>query len=69
MTTAANSGHPTSCGSCADIVSALFFSNDGMKFFPHDPKNHLNDRFVLSKGHAAPVLYSAWFRAGFLKES
>jgi transketolase len=61
-TSAAGSGHPTSCMSAADIVSALFFSE--MRYDPRDPQNPENDRFVLSKGHAAPVLYAAWAEAG-----
>jgi transketolase len=61
-TSAAGSGHPTSCMSAADIVAALFFAE--MRYDPKDPKNPDNDRFVLSKGHAAPVLYAAWAEAG-----
>jgi transketolase len=61
-TTEAGTGHPTSCLSAADIVSTLFF--DEMRFDPRDPRNPDNDRFVLSKGHAAPILYSAWAEAG-----
>jgi transketolase len=61
-TSAAGSGHPTSCMSAADIVSALFFSE--MRYDPKDPQNPENDRFVLSKGHAAPLLYAAWAEAG-----
>ena len=61
-TTAAGSGHPTSCMSAADVVAALFFSE--MRYDPQNPKNPDNDRFVLSKGHAAPVLYAAWAEAG-----
>jgi transketolase len=61
-TTEAGSGHPTSCMSAADIVATLFFGE--MRFDPKDPQNPDNDRFVLSKGHAAPVLYSAWAEAG-----
>ncbi|KAL6464285.1 hypothetical protein MHYP_G00266020 [Metynnis hypsauchen] len=66
-TTAAGSGHPTSCCSVAEIMSVLFFHT--MKYRPDDPKNPNNDRFVLSKGHAAPALYSMWTESGFLKES
>ncbi|XP_017579983.1 transketolase [Pygocentrus nattereri] len=66
-TTAAGSGHPTSCCSVAEIMSVLFFHT--MKYRPDDPKNPNNDRFVLSKGHAAPALYSIWAETGFLKES
>jgi transketolase len=61
-TSEAGSGHPTSCLSAADIVSALFFSE--MRYDPRDPQNPQNDRFVLSKGHAAPILYAAWAEAG-----
>lgn len=65
ITSKCNSGHPTSSTSCADIMSALFFGLNGMKYFAKDPANKLNDRLVLSKGHAAPILYSAWHRAGY----
>jgi transketolase len=61
-TTAAGSGHPSTCCSAAEIMAALFFSE--MRYDPRDPKNPDNDRFVLSKGHAAPVLYAAWAEAG-----
>ena len=61
-TTEAGSGHCTSCASAADIVAALFFSV--MRFDPRNPKNPDNDVFVLSKGHAAPLLYAAWSEAG-----
>src|ERR1043166_9189616 len=61
-TTEAASGHPTSCASAAEIVSVLFYSV--MRYDPHDPGNPDNDVFVLSKGHAAPVLYAAWAEAG-----
>src|SRR5437588_326904 len=61
-TTEAGSGHPTSCCSAADIVATLFFSV--MRFDPRNPKHPNNDRFVLSKGHAAPLLYAAWADAG-----
>uniref|UniRef100_A0A8C1CXP4 Transketolase n=1 Tax=Cyprinus carpio carpio TaxID=630221 RepID=A0A8C1CXP4_CYPCA len=66
-TTAVGNGHPTSCCSVAEIMSVLFFHT--MKYRPDDPKNPNNDRFILSKGHAAPVLYSVWVEIGFLKES
>uniref|UniRef100_A0A4W5RDD2 Transketolase n=1 Tax=Hucho hucho TaxID=62062 RepID=A0A4W5RDD2_9TELE len=66
-TTATGSGHPTSCCSVAEIMSVLFFNT--MKYRPEDPKNINNDRFILSKGHAAPALYSMWTETGFLKES
>jgi transketolase len=61
-TSEAGSGHPTSCFSMADILAALFFAE--MRFDPKDPKDPDSDRFVLSKGHAAPILYAAWAEAG-----
>jgi transketolase len=64
-TSEAGSGHPTSCCSAAEIVSALFFAE--MRYDPRDPQNPDNDRFVLSKGHAAPLLYAAWAEAGYLE--
>jgi len=61
-TTAAGSGHPTSCCSAADLVAALFFGH--MRYDPKNPRYHNNDRFILSKGHAAPLLYAAWAETG-----
>ena len=63
-TTEAGSGHPTSCASAAEIMSALFFSV--MHYDPNDPAHPDNDFFVLSKGHAAPLLYAAWAEAGLI---
>ncbi|HYR86633.1 MAG TPA: transketolase [Terriglobia bacterium] len=65
-TTEAGSGHPTSSLSAADIVSVIFFHE--MRFDPRDPQNPANDRFVLSKGHAAPLLYAAFAEAGIISE-
>jgi len=64
-TTEAGSGHPSTCCSAAEIVAALFFAE--MRYDARDPQNPDNDRFVLSKGHAAPILYAAWAEAGFVK--
>ena len=61
-TTEAGSGHPTSCLSCAEIMTVLFFKE--MKYDVKDSKNSNNDEFILSKGHAAPILYSALKRSG-----
>lgn len=61
-TTEAGSGHPTSCASAAEIMSVLFYSV--MRYDPHDPRKPGSDVFVLSKGHAAPILYAAWAEAG-----
>ena len=63
-TSKAGSGHPSSCCSAADLVAGLFFGH--MRFDPRDPQHDDNDRFVLSKGHAAPLLYAAWAEAGFV---
>ena len=62
-THAAASGHPGGSLSIADILSYLYFSE--MKVDPADPKWADRDRFVLSKGHAAPALYAALARKGF----
>lgn len=61
-TSEAGSGHPTSCCSAAEILATLFFAE--MRFDPGNPQAVDNDRFVLSKGHAAPILYAAWAEAG-----
>ncbi len=61
-TTEAGSGHPTSCLSAADLAAVLF-----EKYFTYDlanPLNLYNDRFVLSKGHASPLLYTLFAMAG-----
>jgi transketolase len=63
-TTAAGSGHPTSCCSAADIVATLFFGH--MRYDPKNPHYYNNDRFILSKGHAAPLLYAAWAETGLI---
>ena len=63
-TSEAGSGHPTTCLSAADIVSALFFH--AMRYDATDAQNPNNDRFILSKGHAAPLLYAAYAEAGVI---
>ena len=63
-TTAAGSGHPTSCCSAADLVATLFFGH--MRYDAKNPHFYNNDRFILSKGHAAPLLYAAWAENGFI---
>ncbi len=63
-TSEAGSGHPTTCLSAADIVSALFFH--AMRYDPANAQNPNNDRFILSKGHAAPLLYAAYAEAGII---
>ncbi|KAL0819157.1 hypothetical protein ABMA28_008412 [Loxostege sticticalis] len=61
-TNASKSGHPTSCASMAEIMSVLFFHT--MKYKVSAPRDASADRFILSKGHAAPILYAAWAEAG-----
>lgn len=65
-TTQAGSGHPTSCLSAADIVSVCFFY--AMQFDPEAHDNPNNDRFILSKGHAAPLFYAVYKELGILTE-
>jgi transketolase len=63
MISTAGSGHPGGSLSAADIVAALYF-----KVMRHDPKNTQwadRDRFILSKGHAAPILYAALAECGY----
>ncbi len=66
MTTEAGSGHPTSCMSCAEIVAAIFFRE--MRWDPGDPHARNVDSFILSKGHAAPILWAALSEAGAIEE-
>ena len=63
MLTESASGHPGGSLSAADIVTTLFFGE--MNIDPKNPKDENRDRFVLSKGHAAPVLYSVLARKGY----
>lgn len=64
ITTEAGSGHPSSSLSATDVVTALFFGGY-LKLDPKDPHAKDRDRFVLSKGHAVPVLYAALVEGGF----
>jgi len=66
-TTAAGSGHPTSCMSAAELMAGIFFY--AMKIDPKNPNSSDSDRFVLSKGHAAPVLYAALAETGVFPAS
>lgn len=64
-TTSAGSGHPSSSLSAVELTSVLFFGG----FFKQDTKDFgslLNDKFILSKGHAAPLLYSLYEAAGVI---
>lgn len=64
MTTAAGSGHPSSSMSAVEVVTALFFGGV-MHYDVARPKWPGRDRFILSKGHAVPVLYAAMAEAGY----
>ncbi|MBK5245859.1 MAG: transketolase [Peptostreptococcaceae bacterium] len=60
---AAGSGHPGGSLSASDILTVLYFHE--MKIDPKDPKMKDRDKFILSKGHAAPVLYSTLAEKGY----
>jgi transketolase len=64
MISRAGSGHPGGSLSAADILAALYFGGV-LKHDPSDPSSPGRDRFILSKGHAAPVLYAALAEAGY----
>ncbi len=66
-TTKAGSGHPTTCCSAAEIMAVLFFNT--MRYDPQNAKCPNADRFVLSKGHAAPALYACWKVAGICTDA
>jgi len=63
MTAMAGSGHPGGSLSATDIVTALYFKV--MRYNPQDPQWMGRDRFILSKGHAAPIAYAALAESGY----
>ena len=63
MLAEAGSGHPGGSLSAADILTVLYFHT--LKHRPQEPGWPLRDRFILSKGHAAPALYAALARSGY----
>jgi len=63
MTATAGSGHPGGSLSAADIITALYFKV--LRYNPENPQWSDRDRFVLSKGHAAPILYAALAETGY----
>lgn len=63
MTATAGSGHPGGSLSAADIVTALYFKI--MRYNPQNTQWADRDRFILSKGHAAPILYAALAESGY----
>lgn len=64
MTTGAGSGHPSSSFSATEIVTVLYFGGV-LRYRPDEPDWPERDRFIMSKGHAAPLLYAALARAGY----
>lgn len=64
MTTKAGSGHASSSWSATDILVALFFGGV-LRYRPDEPNWPERDRFIMSKGHAAPLLYATLARAGY----
>ena len=62
----AQSGHPGGSLSCADIMAVLYFNQ--MNINPNDPRAEGRDRFVLSKGHCSPALYSTLAAKGYFQE-
>ena len=62
----AGSGHPGGSLSSADILAVLYFHE--MNINPDDPAKKDRDRFILSKGHACPVLYAALAERGFFQK-
>lgn len=65
-THSAKSGHPGGSLSCADILTYLYFVE--MNIDPKNPKDPKRDRFVLSKGHAAPALYATLAERGYFSK-
>src|SRR5437867_13375214 len=65
--TAAGSGHATSSMSAAHLLAVLF--SDHLRYDVDDPKNPANDRFVLSKGHASPLLVSVFKAIGAIDDA
>ena len=64
MTTRAGSGHPSSSWSSVEILTALYF-NGILRYKPDEPWWEARDRFIMSKGHAAPLLYAVLARTGY----
>ena len=64
MTTRAGSGHPSSSWSSVEILTTLYFGGV-LRYRPDDPWWTDRDRFIMSKGHAAPLLYAVLAHAGY----
>lgn len=68
MTTEAGSGHPSSSFSAVEVMAALYFGGI-LRYQPENPHWPDRDRFILSKGHAAPILYAVLAEAGYFPTS
>ncbi len=68
MTTEAGSGHPSSSFSAVEILAVLYFGGI-LQYDPENPHWSDRDRFILSKGHAAPILYAVLAEAGYFPKS
>ena len=66
MTTIAGSGHPSSSWSSVEILTALYFTGI-LRYKPDEPWWEERDRFIMSKGHAAPLLYAVLARTGYFE--
>ena len=64
----AKSGHPGGSLSAVDAMAVLYFT-DVMDYNPADPTDHAGDRFILSKGHAAPTLYAIYHQLGWITDA
>lgn len=67
LTTMSGSGHPTTCMSAADIMAWVFFRE--LRLDSQDLDHPLADKYIFSKGHAAPLLYALMYRLGYLQEA
>lgn len=67
MTSEAGSGHPTSSMSAVEVMTALYFGGI-MRYDASQPQKRDRDRFILSKGHAAPILYAVLAEAGYIQK-
>jgi transketolase len=68
MTTTAKSGHPSSSWSATDIATVLYFGGI-LRYRPGEPHWPERDRFIMSKGHAAPLLYTVLAHAGYFSRN
>ncbi len=67
MINKAGAGHPGGSLSCIDLLTALYFSK--IKVFPGQPQSPARDRFIMSKGHASPALYTVLAEKGFFPKA